>query len=300
MNEYFDSGRDFWNNAPLEINDNIIPNNAIKSNSFKGRLVSRDDDSDKSIIERMKKTRTMKADENLKFDWLIPECIIRGTMGMIYAPPGSGKSFASFYLCLYLLLNKKIKHVVYIDADNSIKTYTKRKIGVTIRKYRRENTFEYWHTGTKKFQEEFSNGMDFIDHILKSGKEFDRRYRDTVLIVDSFRNFIGAGDMLRDQDVIPILNKFQKLRDEKDMTIIYLHHSNKADDEDYKGASSFRDSPDFVYFLRSNNIKDVSLSFVFKNKKKRDAVESFQLDVDLTTKKPEITITQLGEIQDEE
>ena len=88
--------------------------------------------------------------------------------------------------------------------------------------------------------------------------------------------------MNNDQDIIPIMEKLKLLRDAKGMTIIFLHHTPKNDQMQYKGSTSFIDSVDFAYVLEPHHTKS-TLNFKFIGAKKRIGGENFSLNINLNT-----------------
>lgn len=79
------------------------------------------------IQNKQFKQANIKELENLEFEWLIDDFLVKQTLVMIYAGAGSGKSYFMLYLSKYLLDSNKINRIIYFDADNSIKTLKERK-----------------------------------------------------------------------------------------------------------------------------------------------------------------------------
>ncbi len=176
-----------------------------------------------------------------KSRWLIDNFLMSGSLNMIYASAGAGKSLLSLELAHFLAKRTDISKVIYLDADNSRAALHRRGLGSIMKFHKKNNKkkkLEYYDACTEK---NYS-----ISHRLK-GKDLD----GIVLIIDSIRNFINF-DMKDDVKVTRFLNKLQLLRN-KGATIIFLHHQPKQYGEEnnkmYKGATAFMDSVDEAWYL---------------------------------------------------
>ena len=90
----------------------------------------------------------------------------------------------------------------------------------------------------------------------------NEKYANSLLIIDNIRNFID-GNMSHDNEVMPTLNALQVVR-ENSAGVWFLNHQNKQSfiDENnkaFKGATSFFDSVDELFFVQKHKIKDVTL-----------------------------------------
>ena len=60
--------------------------------------------------------------EDIKFEYLYQNFMVKNELTTVAAPPGSGKSLLSAAFCNMFLLQKNIKNVIYFDGDNGAAT----------------------------------------------------------------------------------------------------------------------------------------------------------------------------------
>lgn len=187
-----------------------------------------------------------------KSKWLIDNFLMCGSLNMVYASAGVGKSLLSLELAHFLAKRADISKVIYLDADNSKAALHRRGLG-SIMKFHKKKKLEYYDACTEKNYSIFRR--------LK-----DKNLDGVVVIIDSIRNFIRF-DIKDDVKVTHFLNKLQLLRN-KGATIIFLHHQPKQYSEEnnkmYKGATAFIDSVDEAWYLSKSftqrgNSKTLSL-----------------------------------------
>ncbi|EAJ4357631.1 hypothetical protein C7L52_08270 [Campylobacter jejuni] len=207
------------------------------------------------------KQANIKELENLEFEWLIDDFLVKQTLVMIYAGAGSGKSYFMLYLSKYLLDSNKINRIIYFDADNSIKTLKERKGNEFLKT---PNFYYYFSNNIQKF-------TLFKD--MQKAKDLN----NTLIVIDSIRNFI-QDDFNKDFTMIKIFDELQRARD-NGATIIFLHHQPKQNQDEnnkaYKGATTFLDSVDEGYFLHKKDTnKNEEFIILLEPQKKRFATKS--------------------------
>ena len=220
--------------------------------------------------------------EGFDDSWLINDFITNQSLGMIYAEAGSGKSYFSIFLSLYMLKNNIAKKVYYLDADNGNQVVKKRKIDKIIRFS--DNKIKYLHS--KKLNPFKKDRLlsDFVKPLEQKPSDF---YNDTFFIFDSARNFI-SGDLSADYKVKPYLDDLQTLRD-YGANVIFLHHQPKQPlnkDENnglYKGATAFNDSVDYSYHLSSKKLSDDKMLILLKAIKSRNLEKNQAFILDTMT-----------------
>lgn len=200
-------------------------------------------------FELLTKESLQQAAEKSK--WLINNFLMCGSLNMIYASAGVGKSLLSLELAHFLAKRADVSRIIYLDADNSKAALHSRGLGDIAES--NDVKLEYYNACTER---QFS-----IFRRLK-GKNLD----SVVVIIDSIRNFINF-DIKDDVKVTRFLNKLQLLRNQG-ATIIFLHHQPKQYGEEnnkmYKGATAFIDSVDEAWyvsksFTQKGNSKTLSL-----------------------------------------
>lgn len=179
----------------------------------------------------------------IKVQWLIDDFLLKGSLNMFYASAGQGKSLFTAHLCKFLLENKLVSSVYYFDGDNSV-------ISLKKRNYDEFLDPKHFHYALPNLSQKY----ELFDTLLKS-----KFKPNTLIVIDSIRNFI-SGDLNSDKAVMQELNKLQALRDNKKVSVIFLHHQPKQMDGEnnkaYKGSTSFADSVDEDFFLTKINHKD--------------------------------------------
>ncbi len=220
--------------------------------------------------------------------YLIEDFLVEQTITNIYAKAGHGKSFLALYLALNLLDDKKISECYYIDLDNSKKALQSRGLDKIIVKYPQ---LIYVH------RSKFKQAVEVVETIKHQLLNPDLKdLKGMLIVIDSVRDFLGGKDMLKDKDVMPLLNDFKTLR-EAGATIIFLHHANKENGA--KGATAFIDSVDITYQLKSIQLeKHKKISYALEVKKDRIAVVNtgFELDtVSQVLKKGNFDIANLND-----
>lgn len=218
-----------------------------------------------SVIIAQKRGYKIATSENMKnckTEWLIDGFLRKKSLVMLYAKPGSKKSFFLLGLTNYLTLNNKIKHVVYVDGDNTDETLEERELSNMLENFEKENK-NYRYIFADKDRE------TYFQEVNNAEKNFENQ----MYIIDSARNFI-KGDMMKDKDVMPFLQTLQEMRD-KGATIIFIHHQPKPQGEEndkrYKGSTAFLDSVDEAYF-----VKDIKDNKAIKDLKENDVALSLE------------------------
>ncbi|WP_133249481.1 AAA family ATPase [Helicobacter cinaedi] len=183
--------------------------------------------------------------------WLVNHFLMRGSLNMVYASAGVGKSLLSLELAYFLAKKPNVSKVIYLDGDNSEAALTARGLN------------EIVESSGAKLEYYFVNPHKYFS-IFNKLKEYN--LENVVLIIDSIRNFINF-DIKDDIKVTRYLQRLQKLRS-KGATIIFLHHQPKQYGEEnnkmYKGATAFIDSVDEAWyvsksFIQNSNSKTLSL-----------------------------------------
>ena len=214
--------------------DKIIAQNCLKSPYINDKNVEpvRLRDATQPIIldpfAFSKELRLTKEDLSRgKIDWIIPYAIAKGTINIIYAPAGSGKTFAAWGIAKLAYLTHRIRNVFYFDGDNGLETLFNRSVNELV-KYR---NFNYLSLNTPRSDEVFSKlGMRNIktnEELLQAYANSPTDYSNCLVVVDSLKDFVGRADIESGKDMNEYFRSvLMKLRS-KGATIIALHHTNK-------------------------------------------------------------------------
>jgi len=253
--------------------------------------------SDKGIIPQknnalscLRDYRLTAEDLNERVNYLIEDFLVEQTITNIYSKAGQGKSFLALYLALKLLDERKISECYYIDLDNSKKALQSRGLDKIVVEY---DNLNYIHRSKLK---ETMDIIETIKHQLENPALKD--LSGLLIVIDSVRDFLGGKDMLKDKDVIPLMDDLKSLR-EAGATIIFLHHANKENGA--KGATAFIDSVDVAYQLKSIQLeKHKKISYALEVKKDRIAVINSGFELDTVTQKLSEGNFEVANLTDEE
>ena len=279
------------NEVGAAVNSHPRYNNAFKTNYSKNSLICHNDalknddgkGAELKLFQKMQKMGLNKSMINEKIEWLVDGSIPRCSLGMIYGEAGTGKSFAAFYLARHLKLQRKVKRVIYIDCDNPITVIAQRGIYELIEN--RSTTFKYIVANHKKF--EYRSVLEFLKELANSNFEKNKLLKNSLIIIDSIRDILEGRDMNSDADIIGVMDVLKKIRDDKQATLIFLHHKNKSGE--FKGSGSFRDSVDWSFEIKNlnDNVQNEkatpnnpTLYIDFMLDKKRIAQHGFTLFID--------------------
>jgi len=187
--------------------------------------------------------------ENVKFEYLIDNLLVKSEITMIAARPGVGKSLTTFAFVNIILLNSKVSKVIYLDGDNSLTTLKERKVHVVKKRH-----------GEKLVYIQGKKTSEFIEVIKNLEKT---NLKDNLVVFDSIKNFMQGGDRDKNRDVSKVMEVLKTLRN-NGATVIFLHHSNKPskdiDELMYAGSSAWEEDSTNAFILKNNKDKK---AFIF-------------------------------------
>lgn len=187
--------------------------------------------------------------ENVKFEYLIENLIVKEEITMIAARPAVGKSLTTFAMVSMILLNNKISKVIYLDGDNGLTTLKERKVHVVKERH-----------GEKLIYLQGLKSSEFFE-VIKSLEKTN--LTDNLIVFDSIKNFMMGGDRDKNRDVSKVMELLKTLRN-NGSSIIFCHHSNKPskdiDELMYAGSSAWEEDSTNAFILKNNKDKK---SFIF-------------------------------------
>ena len=178
--------------------------------------------------------------ENVKFEYLIENFIVKNETTMISGRPGVGKSLLTVALANMLLVDKLIDQVFYIDGDNSISTLKDRNIHQL--KKQHGNKFRYFVNLNRK-------------QIIEMTNTLQKMFLTGSLIVFDNIKIIITGDRDKNKDVSFAMEILKTLRN-NGASVIFLHHQNKKQkdfESDYAGSSAFAEDTSNAFTLTRND-----------------------------------------------
>lgn len=146
---------------------------------------------------------------------LFDKFIYKATTTVIHSDPGQGKSTLILSLIKHCIENKKIKKVIYFDADNP-PSVLKDRLYNFLEKYNKQIIY---YTSALLTTDQMELEMDRLISYKNQGE-------DILIVVDTLGRFV-KGSIKNDNDVIPIVQKINRLVIDFGATSIIVHHSNK-------------------------------------------------------------------------
>lgn len=187
--------------------------------------------------------------ENVKFEYLFDNLLVKNEITMIAARSGIGKSLTTFAFVNMILLNNKVSKIIYLDGDNGLTTIKERKVHLVKEKH-----------GDKLIYLQGLKTSEFnivIKNLLNSSLD------DILIVFDSIKNFMQGGDRDKNRDVSKVMEILKMLRNNGG-TVIFLHHSNKPskdiDELMYAGSSAWEEDSTNAFVLKNNKDKK---AFIF-------------------------------------
>lgn len=250
----------------------------------------------KSKIFEISKPITKEDIENVENqEFLYPELIIKNNITVIVSPPNTGKSALVFGIAKQLLKEEKINDLLFLDPDSPI-SYVKKSISNMVDDF--GDKVSYFNgVKTDKFQ--------MMDMLLSLTLMKQKVNEHTLIILDGLQ-FLINGEISKDSNVKPFMETLQKVRDKFGATIILLHHTKRAKNEngdaEYLGTQIIETVTDnmivanaknnnlFLHILKSradkkNNVYAIDIDFANKEiknvrlKGKKDEIEAEQSEI---------------------
>ena len=222
-------------------------------------------------INYIEKNSLKSEDLDIEVNYLIDDFLVKQGIHMLFAKASQGKTYFSMALSLFLLKQKKVSKVYYLDMDNPTVALKQRGLQQIIEKY---PDFIYLHRSKGDIRP-----ADLLQSLADDTKTIENAYEGYFFVFDSIRDFLGSGRSLNDdRDVIVMMSALKDIRD-AGATVVFLHHTNRSSDgELYKGSSSFIDSIDIAYALKSQRTQS-GMSYQLTQNKDRLAVKDTAFDL---------------------
>lgn len=226
-------------------------------------------------------------------DWLIPFVLKKQSIVVLYAPAGSGKTFAAWGLSKFAYLTKKVSEIFYFDGDNGLNTIFDRGVE-ELYKYKK---FNYIALNNPRIYREFGELDNFklLKDIASSGEDLS----GMLFVFDSMKDFVGNLSMESTDDMKSyFVNYVAKLR-LRGGTVVLLHHTNKAVKQKdgtintnlltFTGSQQILNSLETAYMVVPKNGEtaqiDGYLVYDFLGEKRRAGGNNFELVVYTATEK---------------
>lgn len=172
--------------------------------------------------------------------WVVNRLIPENSIILFYAKGGSGKSTLATQLAAavcdgsdFLGLATAARPVVIVDYENPVPVLTMR-----INRTAGADKVHFWTTANDPPPLTDANRFDELQELV-------RTLVNPVLIIDTLSGGASEADILSNRDFSPVMHRLKQLR-ELGCTIILLHHTPKADQTKYIGASTIYNQCDHV------------------------------------------------------
>ena len=201
------------------------------------------------------KTITLEfLDSKPEVEPLFDKFIYKATTTVIHSAPGQGKSTLILSIIKHCIDNKKIKKVIYFDADNPPSVLKDRLTGL-LEQYQKEIIY---FSSALMTTDQMEMEMDRLCTYKNQGE-------DILVVVDVLGRFV-KGSIKNDSDVVPIIAKINRLVIDFGATSIIVHHSNKEKGDEgrpiFQGTQQISGSTDATYGL----VRDINKISLFKDK----------------------------------
>lgn len=207
--------------APLNnVNVGIISKNNLNFNSEEEVVIQKEKI---KALDRARKLKLLAQDKvNSEANWLIPYVIQKQSIVVLYAPAGSGKTFAAWGLAKFAYLTKKVSEVFYFDGDNGLSVIFDRGAEELIR----YKNFNYIAMNNPRIHKEFGeiDNLKLLKEIVNSKENLS----NMLFVIDSLKDFVGELDMENGKDMKTYFRDYIMNLRLRGATIVLLHHTNKA------------------------------------------------------------------------
>ena len=282
-----------------KIDSKIIAQKGLKSTyNEPPRLIDAKQLPKPSLVDFLQSISLCKEDKKSREeeDYVISYCIAKNAITILYAPAGSGKTFAAWAIAKYAYLTKKVTHVHYLDGDNGLSTLFSRRVDELF-KY---SKFSYISLNNPRIAEKLNSKTATGEGLLRycSSLAFNCDIRGHLIIVDSLKDFVESNDIESGKDMNLYFRSVLMALRYSGATIICLHHTNKAVKDSkngeineniltFTGSQMIPNNIDTAYLVlqtnRATNKSDGKICYRFLPEKDRLGCASFRLTVYTTT-----------------
>lgn len=183
--------------------------------------------------------------ENLPdFDYMIDGLIAEDSIGVVFGPPGSGKSFIMASLAVHVAdgrpwLEHTVKGapVVYMTGGEG-RTGWKDRIQALKKDMGISKTAHGFHM--------IPHSLDLrdrgtVDHLIEAIRPINPGW----IIVDTLARHMAGGDDNSSKDMGQIMENCNRIKEETGASVTVVHHPVKSDEEEERGSGSLRGFVDY-------------------------------------------------------
>ena len=219
---------------------------------------------------------------------MIPYVLSKQSIIVLYAPAGSGKTFAAWGLAKFSYLTQKVSEVFYFDGDNGIPVL----FGRGVEELTKYSKFNYISLNNPRIHRDFEEVDNF--KLLKDiATNSDEDLSSMLFILDSLKDFVVELDMENGRDMKKFFREYIMNLRLRGATVIILHHSNKVvknpdgtvntNQLTFAGSQQILNSIETAYMVVPRNgdtaQQDGYLRYEFIGEKRRIGGNRFELTV---------------------
>ncbi|MGH2904359.1 MAG: AAA family ATPase, partial [Solirubrobacteraceae bacterium] len=216
-------------------------------------------------------------------EWLARPLIARGSLTVLYAPGGDGKSLLAGALAGAIAEGTEVAGIecqkgtaIYLDAENG-----EHEI------HRRVHTLGLPGEGVAVADAssfDLRRDLDVLAGVL-------RERQPDLAVLDSFRSLTPGLDENDTKQTAAAIDPLRRLAHETGVAVLLIHHSNKAG-RDFRGASSIRDACDVLWHLGRADDDDDQRRRFLACRKMRIAAEPERMWLSLEVDRGRVLIDQ--------
>jgi hypothetical protein len=208
-------------------------------------------------------------------DWLIENYMEKETMGVMYAPSSSYKSFISLDIALSIATGRDWQgnkthqgNVLYVAGEGQ-GGLPKRIAAWSI--YHDVELSPHTPLTVTQCAPDLHNvkrAIHFSNHIAPVVEQMGGV---DLIVIDTMARAFGEGEENSNSDVMKFINNATNvLRNRFHCTVLIIHHTGKADRSSMRGASSLRDALDFAHRLERDKSLDKTVKIIDEKEKDHD------------------------------
>lgn len=180
-------------------------------------------------------------------------------LAIFYGPPKSGKTFVLIDLAVSLAKGKPFAVKFGISQPRRVLIVSNEGtecLRTRIATACQRNELSDEDEARISFLAEMPNfyqGDQDLTRLIESARHF----RPDLVIVDTLANAMAGGDENSQKDAVKLMSSAQRLRDELDTAVVFVHHSNKQ--ADLRGSTVFQGSSDTLVSFKVGSFQSAGM-----------------------------------------
>jgi hypothetical protein len=193
-------------------------------------------------------------------EWLLDQVFGLGDLGMVFGPPGCGKTFVVIDMIIQMCKGKQWAerfdlsrplNVAYCAGEGISALPSRFKAALKHHKAENLTNFTFYKTIPQFYDKESFDYSTILQFILewKIRQQKNEAEPLDVLVIDTLHTAISGGDENSSQDMGVVLQACRMVTQQLGCTVILVHHTNK-DGITERGSSSLRGAMDFMIRIK--------------------------------------------------